>query len=166
MSNLQQEVWKDIIGYEGLYEISSLGRVKSIRRKKILKPNVYSGYCRVILQNQKVISNRFIHRIVAENFIDNPECKPQVNHIDFNTQNNNISNLEWCTNLENAFHSKIHGRKKGSKNGHTKLNEDQVLKIKRSLKNSTPYHEICNQFKITYSHLLGIANGKIWGWLT
>ena len=117
-----KEIWKAISGYEG-YEISSLGRVKSLDRlvktdkglrkvnERILKQKTSSTkYLRVCVSknsNSKFLS---VHRLVAQQFIENPENKPQVNHIDFNRANNNLSNLEWTTAQENMDHSVKAGR--------------------------------------------------------
>jgi hypothetical protein len=114
-----QEKWKDIKGYEGCYQVSNLGRVRSLTRKvktfngyrttqgKILKPlKTNRNYYRVDLkQNQK---NKYvsIHRLVAEAFIPNPNNYSVVNHIDCDTSNNRAENLEWCTqsyNIKEAF---------------------------------------------------------------
>ena len=93
------EIWKDVKGYEGLYQISSDGQVYSIKRKRILKPiNSHHGYKRIRLytdsQNWKTFA---LHRLVAINFIPNPDNYPEVNHKDENHSNNNVDNLEWCT---------------------------------------------------------------------
>lgn len=99
------EEWKDIDGYEGLYQASSFGNIKSLKSNLILKPILQSnGYCHIGLHNGKPIQYR-LHRIIAKTFIPNPENKPQVNHKDGNRSNNNISNLEWCTASENQKHS-------------------------------------------------------------
>lgn len=94
------EIWKSVKGYEGLYEVSNLGRVKStFRYKKILKPIVgIQGYLYVSLydKNKKIKSKR-IHKLVAEAFIPNPDNLPYVNHKDEDVTNNNVKNLEWCT---------------------------------------------------------------------
>ena len=91
------EIWKDIKGYEGLYQISSHGRVKSLfRYKKILKPALQTkGYFYVSLC--KPNKNFTIHRLVAEAFIPNPDNLPCVNHKDEDKTNNHVDNLEWCT---------------------------------------------------------------------
>lgn len=102
--------WKPIIGYEGKYEISTNGEVKSLKRKfqateKILKPAILkSGYYAVGLSKNGEVRTHLNHRLVAEAFIDNPYGKPQVNHIDEVKTNNNIENLEWVTNKENCNH--------------------------------------------------------------
>jgi len=101
-----KEIWKDIEGYEGLYQVSNLGRVKSIITNIIMKPSYCkSNYLKVKLcknGRQKTIQ---IHRLVAENFIDNIYNKPQINHIDCNKENNRVDNLEWVTAKENTAHA-------------------------------------------------------------
>ena len=99
------EVFKDIQNYEGLYQISSYGRVFSIKHKKflILRKN-NKGYLQVQLYNQgrKVYK---VHRLVADAFIENKNNLPQVNHLDGNKNNNHVDNLEWCNNHDNLIHS-------------------------------------------------------------
>jgi len=103
------EKFKDIEGYEGLYRISSWGRVYNIKREKFVSPEMTKkGYLRVDLYNSKGERKHFkIHRLVADAFIPNENNKPQVNHLDGNKQNNSITNLEWCTNAENCEHAKL-----------------------------------------------------------
>lgn len=108
---MEKEEWRDIEGYEGLYQVSNLGRIKSLERidnynrlvkEQILKPIANRGYLRVCLYKdgkQKKIS---VHRIVAENFLENPHNYPQVNHKDENKSNNCVENLEWCTAKYNS----------------------------------------------------------------
>lgn len=108
------EVWRDIEGYEGLYQVSSEGRVKSLERKdrlgrtvkeRILKPGVVgSGYLMISLctgGKQKMFS---VHRLVCQAFHENPENKSDVNHINENKTDNRAWNLEWCTRRENLNH--------------------------------------------------------------
>lgn len=110
-SDLREEIWKDIKGYEGKYQISNTGYVKSLDfnhtgKEKILKNKVnYKGYCFVTLYKENKQYYPAIHRLVAEAFIPNSDCLPQVNHIDGNKCNNHVENLEWCTNLENMHHA-------------------------------------------------------------
>lgn len=108
------EIWRKIEGFEK-YEVSNLGRVRSLDYKhtgetKVLRPilNRY-GYLRINLYKNSKLCSRSIHRLVAQAFILNPENKQQVNHIDANKQNNIVSNLEWCTNLENMQHARDMG---------------------------------------------------------
>lgn len=110
-----EEIWKDIQGYEGLYQISNFGRVKSlpkfrnngtggfISKEKILKTEENNrGYVRVQIKNNGKAKRFFVHRLVAFSFIPNPENKPCVNHLDCNPLNNRADNLEWCTFQENT----------------------------------------------------------------
>ena len=105
-----QEIWKDIKGYEGIYQVSNLGKVKSLNYKrgkheKEIKQALNSrGYLEVGLFNGKVKTHR-VHRLVAQTFIPNPENKDEVNHIDGNKKNNAVSNLEWNTSKENVHHA-------------------------------------------------------------
>lgn len=100
-----QEIWKDIKGYEGLYQVSDLGRVKRVETGRILKGYKITGdYLGVKLCKNNIKSSQKIHRLVAEAFIPNSENKPQVNHIDEDKTNNVVSNLEWMTATENNNH--------------------------------------------------------------
>lgn len=99
-----QEIWKDIVGYEGLYQVSNMGRVRSLKRNIILKPTSDMNGKGYYFVNLKRGNPKKIHRLVAKAFIPNPDNKPEVNHIDGNTKNNKIDNLEWCTHQENCVH--------------------------------------------------------------
>lgn len=103
------EIWKDVVGYEGLYLISNLGRVKSVNRKtsnghtisgKMLTPDLVRGYYRVSLSKNGVKTRILVHRLVLINFTHDSEL--QVNHIDENRLNNRLDNLEWMTAKENC----------------------------------------------------------------
>lgn len=123
----EMELWKDIAEYEGLYQVSNFGNVKALERiilnkngnlqrypEKLLKPDVYktthTNYLRVTLCKQHQTKKHSVHRLVAEAFIPNIGNKPFVNHIDNNAENNNSSNLEWCTHEENMLHAQRQGR--------------------------------------------------------
>ncbi len=108
------EIWKDISGYEGYYQISNKGNVRSLdrfdgvhdRQGTIIKPHMkHNGYLQVGLRKHNTRKWISIHRLVAIHFIENPDNKPQVNHIDGNKQNNNVENLEWVTAKENQNHA-------------------------------------------------------------
>ena len=106
------EVWRDIVGFEGKYQVSDYGRVRNIKfgghprstnQERILTPKVNRyGYLVVHLSDGKHDFHPSIHRLVANAFLENPLCLPQVNHKDENKQNNHVSNLEWCTNIYNT----------------------------------------------------------------
>lgn len=115
---MQEEIWKPIQGYEGLYEVSNLGQVKSLKRSvkhskrgmratpcKLLKPSITkTGYPNVSLCKDGVVAYKSIHRLVAQAFIPNPCGLPQVNHKDGNRANNLLSNLEWVSVSQNVQH--------------------------------------------------------------
>ncbi len=101
------EIWKDIKDYEGLYEVSNLGRVRNVLRDKQLKPSINThGYYRVALTKDKKAKHFKVHRLVALNFIGEQETPDRrfVNHIDLDKSNNTLMNLEWVTRMENQCH--------------------------------------------------------------
>ena len=101
-----QEIWKPISGYDGLYEVSNIGNVRSIKKGIILKPATNKfGYQIVGLSKNGKRKEGKVHRLVAKAFIDNPDNKKQVNHKDGNKKNNSVDNLEWVTNQENVIHA-------------------------------------------------------------
>ena len=129
------EEWRDIKGYEGLYQVSNLGRVKSLPRErrnrqgyyytkeKILKQtNTSTGYKKVELFNGTRKSYK-VHRLVAQAFLNNEYNKPQVNHKDGNKINNNVNNLEWVTGSKNI----IHAYKTGLNPNMKTLNDDDII---------------------------------------
>lgn len=133
-SIMQDEVWKDIDGYEGFYQVSTAGNVRSVERYywqmsshgtpmkkhyegKPIKPfNNGNGYLEVMLakpgEKRKAV---YIHRLVAEAFLENPNGLEQINHKDYNKQNNNLNNLEWITRIDNVHYS-IHNMMKPKDN--------------------------------------------------
>lgn len=109
------EIWKDVAGYEGLYQISTFGRVKSLpkngRDAKILKPSkTIWGYLDIQLCKNGKYHHERIHRLVASAFLPNPNKLPQVNHKDFDRTNNQVNNLEWCSTSENYWYSRTNNR--------------------------------------------------------
>ena len=141
-----KEIWKDIGGYEGLYQVSNLGNVRSIDRKitdkrgyvylkkgKILSKGIISlgkGYVMYNLWKENKIKRKLAHRLVAEAFIENPYNKNEVNHKDLNSMNNNVNNLEWCTHKANVDYSVVRDMYK------TKLSRGKVIEIATYKKSS------------------------------
>lgn len=99
---------KEISNFEGLYFISSEGKVFNSKGKELIG-GISDGYRYVDLYKNSIKHRKKIHRLVAQAFIPNPENKPFINHIDGNRQNNNVTNLEWCTNQENQIHALKYG---------------------------------------------------------
>lgn len=121
MEDLENEIWKDVVGWEGRYSVSSKGRIKSLPRTSfriqgnipvkggIVKPWISTtGYYTVCLSNReiKLKPKMRVHRLVALAFLENPEEKKYINHIDANKLNNNLENLEFCTHQENMQHAR------------------------------------------------------------
>lgn len=137
---MTEEIWRPIVGYEGLYEVSSYGRVRSLDRYvkysngpihlhkgMILNPEKdKDGYLQVILYNNGKIHQIKIHRLVAQAFIPNPQDLPQVNHKDEVKTNNSVDNLEWCNAKYNANYGSRNIRRRETliKNGY--FNEENV----------------------------------------
>lgn len=110
----ESEIWKDVVGFEGLYKVSNKGNIYSVERKdsrgikcggRALKPAyTKAGYLKVVLCKNGMRYYKMLHRLVAETFIPNPNNFPQVNHMDEIKDNNNVKNLEWCTSRYNNNH--------------------------------------------------------------
>ena len=107
----EQEEWRDIKGYEGKYQVSNLGNVKSLQYKRLGKARILipyisnRGYYTVALSMNSKKAVRTIHRLVAETFVENIDDLPMVNHVDGNKKNNRADNLEWCTQKHNIEHA-------------------------------------------------------------
>lgn len=143
------EIWKDVLGYEGYYQVSNLGRVKSLDRVvlrkghnmnlkgKIIKPQLNEfGYQMVVLIKMAKSKSIKIHQLVANAFIPNPENLPCINHKDGLKRNNHATNLEWCTYSQNHKHAYDMGLKKpyernGEKNPKAKFTNEEVTQIRR-----------------------------------
>lgn len=162
-----KEIWRDIKGYEGLYQVSNLGKVKSlekiqifpnggkvVREEKILKTNkTYNGYLNVRLYKNKKVKGFGVHRLVAQEFIDNPKNLPQVNHINCNKTDNKINNLEWCDASYNQNHAIKSGRVKVHKVIQYDLNKN-FIKEWDSIK------EIAKYYNKSYSSIISCCLGE------
>ena len=130
-----QEIWKDIVGYKGLYQISNKGRVKSLERYsykgnrsiqklkgRILKASIRKdNYLTVVLRKDGKSTSYLVHRLVAQAFIPNSYNYNVINHKDENKQNNDIRNLEWCSSLYNNTYNNIALRRQANKKKHWKI---------------------------------------------
>lgn len=160
---MQEEIWKDITGFEFYYQVSNLGRVKrkentKFQKSKVLKPSLHTkGYTRVNLRKNNKTHTIFIHRIVAIEFISNPFEKPQINHIDGIKTNNHSSNLEWVTNSENQKHSVKTGLRR------TKLTNHAVVDIKANhIKRKTTSLYFSKKYNVSRSCIDCVVNNKTW----
>ena len=149
------EKWKDVVGYEGIYQVSNLGNIKSLDRvvelksknqftgfttlrltkgKNISKVVNTKGYYQIALYKNGVMKNKLLHRLIAEAFIPNPENKPTVNHIDGNKLNDNLENLEWATSKEQTQHAikKLNFKSVISKQCRDRQKELHQRKVRRS----------------------------------
>lgn len=150
--------WRDIYGFEGLYEISDCGDIRSkehtisyfdprwnkdaVRRcpQKIMKASMLpSGYMLIRLRKNNAYHNHYVHRLVAQTFIPNPENKPEVNHKDRNKQNNCVGNLEWVTAAENTHHLMASGYVMGLQCKGRHLSDEHKHKMSISLRGHATY---------------------------
>jgi len=128
------EEWRDITGYEGYYQVSSKGNVRSLDRTVVNSTGVESnvkgrnikyslvgaGYCQIKLFKNGKRDNKYVHQLVASAFISNPKNYSEINHIDYNKENNCVENLEWCTHMENMI-DLSNKKYDGYKDSHNKL---------------------------------------------
>ena len=154
-----KEIWRDIVGYEGLYQVSNTGKVKSLRyRKKYEQKEIAinlrkDGYLQVNLNKQGHQKIYLVHRLVAQTFLPNPENKPYINHIDCNPSNNCVNNLEWCTQSENMQYAVKLGRIKSS----------SIIAINLKTGEEKFYINACEagkDLKITRQAIYGVLNNQ------
>lgn len=183
MENLENEIWKPIKGYEEYYEISNMGRVKSlgrkiitsdgrhyVRRPKIMTPvhQKTHRYLMIQLKVNKKYKGFLVHRLVAKAFVPNQYNKPEVNHKDGNVRNNNHDNLEWCTRSENEIHAYKTGIKthEGENNSNAKLSRNDVICILKLISENHKIVDIAKRYGVNPVTIGDIKNGKRWRKLT
>jgi hypothetical protein len=163
---------KNIKNFEHYY-IDEQGNVYSKKRGNIKKLSpilTHYGYYDVGLTNSKGICKMYIHRLVAEHYIDNPNNLPQVNHIDGNKLNNNVFNLEWCNSKDNLKHARETGLNnsiprpngKGEKNSRSKLTDNLVLEIRQKASEGITHKELSMHYKVAESTISGIISRIRW----
>lgn len=163
---MQKEIFKDVVGYEGIYQVSNLGTVKSIfyRTEKILKHRHNrknerrKDYLCVILWKDKSKKKHYIHKLVAEAFIKKPIGKELVNHIDSNTHNNRVENLEWVTHSENSIHGLICGTKSVNPHFNYKLKTSDIIDIRNSLLSP---EVLALKYNVTIGFIIDVLNKKL-----
>lgn len=170
---MSDEIWKDVEGYEGLYQASSYGRVRALVKRNnaypkdgILKGGLNSkGYFHYILTDASGGRKIFkAHRLIASVFLGECPEGMQVNHIDANKLNNRIENLEYITQRENIHHSMRLGlHPKGIKQGHSKLTEAQVLEIRaRYIPNVVSQSMLAKEYGVTKTLIRQIIKRRNW----
>lgn len=160
------EVWKDVVGYDGKYQVSCLGRIKSLYKRRssriLSQKNDRDGYLSICLCKNNMKKHFRTHRLVCDSFIENPSSLPVVNHINGIKNDNRVENLEWTSVLENIRHSwktGLSNRKIGENNFHSKLTEKIVLEIRSS---SLSRKELANTYKVSPELIGLVINRKSW----
>lgn len=174
---MENEVWKDIVGYEGLYQVSNLGRVKSLKRKvyagrnrmrwqyeRILSNNKTNGngYIVVSLNKESKSKNKYVHRLVAEAFLENTNNYKYINHKDQNTFNNNVNNLEFCTAQYNSTYRDAH-IKRGLKFRNNLVNSKKVYQLDENeniIKEFPSMAEASRELGTNHTSIYACLNGK------
>jgi hypothetical protein len=168
------EVWKDIAGYEGIYQVSDAGRVRSVDRvnsqgaklkgkpRKLITDR--DGYYVVGLTRNAVMRYHKVHRLVAAAFIPNPDNLPQVNHVEGNKSDNRACKLEWCTNQENIDHSVMVGSRDpvGESNGRARLSELDVVDIRWLKGLGMSISALAREYQVTRTNIRHIVTGRSW----
>lgn len=174
------EIWKDISGFEGKYQVSNLGNIKSLYRikerrgygkivipERVLNPPVDTvGYKRLYLYGDGFKKRDMVHRFVAKAFIPNPENKPEVNHKNGIKTDNRVENLEWATVSENrihAFANKLQVPLKGTELPHAILKENDVLEIRKAWNTGKFFQkELAKMYNVSRGCIYGIVKNKNW----
>lgn len=177
-----QEIWKPISGYEGLYEVSNLGRVRSLDRivryrngndrltkGRLLRPCLPQGYQQVTLCDELSNSPFKVHRLVAIAFCVREIGCNVVNHIDGIKTNNAADNLEWTTSKGNTLHARENGLLDppiGERSGSAKLSSAEISEIRRLAKSGVRQVDLAKRYGVTQSNISRIASCDTWGHLS
>ena len=162
------EKWKDVFGYEGKYQVSSFGRIKTLPRKHCMNKEIIlkgcpdkNGYMQVAFWKCNKTSTQKVHRLVAKHFVKNTENKPQVNHKNGIKDCNFYKNLEWVTNQENQIHARDTGlnNSHGERSNLAKLNKGIVLEIFNS---KLLQKELAKIYNVRQTQISRIKNGRCW----
>lgn len=167
------EQWRDVKGYEGKYQVSNLGNVRSVdrtftnscgvivtRKGMLLKPNLNrDGYLKVTMHKGGKVNTILIHRQVADAFIPNDKNYPQVNHKDGNKLNNNAANLEWCTALDNMHHAAEQGLRNKALE-YAKSMRKPVIATNIETGEETFYRSVHEAEKIFGNHVTNVLKGS------
>jgi len=170
-----KEEWRDVVGYEGHYQVSNLGNIRSCdrvvpnrwgngqpRKGKLMKPGSSpNGYRIIVLQKKGIVKYQTVHRTVMLAFTPNPENKSQINHKDGNKENNSVENIEWATEAENKKHAIDTGLfcAKGEKNPKAKLSESKVRCIRLS---NVPVKELAGIYDVDIHTIYNIRSRRSW----
>ena len=167
---MDYKTWRPVDGLENLYEVSSVGEIRAIRREgspgRILRPQVNqkTGYVKVNLCHNGICISREVHRLVAKAFIPNRSTKPSVNHKNGQRDDNRLSNLEWATAKENTRHAIISGKLPvGSRCTQAKLTENKVRRIRGSYMGALGEQaNFARKYGVSTATINDIIHGKIW----
>lgn len=165
-------IWKDILNYNGDYQVSDTGLVKSVSRKghdgrelgeKLLRPyKMPNGYMTVCLRKDGKTKRHYVHRLVCDAFVDNPKHLPVVNHVDGDKSNNNVDNLEWVSYSCNNQHAYDTGLKQcGSGFYSAKLTESDVINILKCGKYTT-YENIAEMYGVSRATIRDVLERRTW----
>lgn len=163
--SIEEEIWKDIIGYEGHYQISNKGRIYSLKSKKYRKPNLNrDGYFYISLCLRGFQRTYKIHRLVCSAFIGFEKDKNHVDHIDGNKKNNFSNNLRWCTHFENIKFAHELGiyKQKGAEHPLSILKDEDVIAIKKRLNSGEKAASIHNDYGVKINAVYDIKQGRTW----
>lgn len=172
------ETWREISGYEGLYEVSDLGRVRSLDRtcghrwggvavKRGMiraQPLDKDGYPHVVLSREGRLSTKKVHRLVAQHFVANPEGHTEINHRDSNKANARADNLEWCSRRENQVHAASNGAFGGTTNPKRakKLTAASVAEMRGGFASGESLEQLAARFGVSKATASRVVRSLIW----